>query len=654
LGDLIVRPAYQFGPRDIITVDKLNLIASPVVELSLTDPVNDQNFFRNGNFYSSFWTNPAGVSCPDDVWTTNASYWLCRPQGGAVNFLRSSTVPDLYSLFSAEIQGALNVAAVEFGQQINGDISATMRRNVTFSGYIYNASGLVLSPALQFYTADVFNNFSSITFQTAINLQSGPNLSWTYVTATTDLSLLPNVANGLMLAVYLPAGTLNDPSKYVLFSRLKIQLGEVATEFVDDPSLFIQAPSVDSTMLQDGCIARPALFMPSVIPAGTYMPKSIKNGDIDDGAIDGRVLAPTVSTTLTAGFTQPAVGATVSIAVVSTAGFIANQPINIAVGGAYTIASVTDASHLVVTNTGAIGNAAPTVNVPTGGVVTFLSVVIQSLGYTPINKAGDSGIGPGPLNFVNDDVVGAGSVAGAAAVIASTSANAANDGYMPALSFSRPGIKGRAIGLSTTGRFRTVDDAGAAGYLLDSVFQVATTDVQDKAITLAKLADEVINLIIPSGMISAFAGPSPPSGWFVCDGTAVSRTTYAALFAAIGTYWGSGDNVSTFNLPDLRGRTPIGFVNVGAPGITARAFATLGGEETHVLSVAEMASHAHAFDHFHSYIGVNAGSSWGGGSGWGPVAANSGSPSAGMQAAGGNVAHNTMQPFSVVYYIVKI
>jgi hypothetical protein len=60
------------------------------------------------------------------------------------------------------------------------------------------------------------------------------------------------------------------------------------------------------------------------------------------------------------------------------------------------------------------------------------------------------------------------------------------------------------------------------------------------------------------GMVAAYAGSSAPSGWLLCDGTAVSRTTYSALFAAIGTSYGAGDGSTTFNLPDLRGRVPVG------------------------------------------------------------------------------------------------
>jgi microcystin-dependent protein len=57
----------------------------------------------------------------------------------------------------------------------------------------------------------------------------------------------------------------------------------------------------------------------------------------------------------------------------------------------------------------------------------------------------------------------------------------------------------------------------------------------------------------PAGVVQAYAGPTVPSGYIICDGSAVSRTTYAKLFAAIGTSWGAGDGTTTFNLPDMRG-----------------------------------------------------------------------------------------------------
>lgn len=73
-----------------------------------------------------------------------------------------------------------------------------------------------------------------------------------------------------------------------------------------------------------------------------------------------------------------------------------------------------------------------------------------------------------------------------------------------------------------------------------------------------KRALEHILKTINVGEMRMYAGSTVPSGWLACDGSAVSRTTYAKLFNAIGTTWGDGDGSTTFNLPDLRGRSAVG------------------------------------------------------------------------------------------------
>lgn len=94
----------------------------------------------------------------------------------------------------------------------------------------------------------------------------------------------------------------------------------------------------------------------------------------------------------------------------------------------------------------------------------------------------------------------------------------------------------------------------------------------------------------PPGMLAPFAGSSAPTGWLLCDGAAVSRSTYANLFAAIGTAYGAGNGTSTFNVPDMRGRTPV--------GRNAGSFPTLGdtgGAESVTLTAAQsgLPSHGH-------------------------------------------------------------
>lgn len=98
--------------------------------------------------------------------------------------------------------------------------------------------------------------------------------------------------------------------------------------------------------------------------------------------------------------------------------------------------------------------------------------------------------------------------------------------------------------------------------------------------------------ISPSGSLLAFAGSVAPAGYLSCDGSAVNRITYASLFAAIGVIWGVGDGSTTFNVPDLRGRS---LINEGTgTGLTAR---TLGqqaiGAETHAITGSQLPNHTH-------------------------------------------------------------
>jgi len=85
----------------------------------------------------------------------------------------------------------------------------------------------------------------------------------------------------------------------------------------------------------------------------------------------------------------------------------------------------------------------------------------------------------------------------------------------------------------------------------------------------------------PAGVIKAFGGGTAPRGHLLCDGAAVSRSTYAALFSAIGTTYGAGDGSTNFNLPDLRGRFPLGKATAG----TGSTMGTSGGSLDHVHNV---------------------------------------------------------------------
>lgn len=93
----------------------------------------------------------------------------------------------------------------------------------------------------------------------------------------------------------------------------------------------------------------------------------------------------------------------------------------------------------------------------------------------------------------------------------------------------------------------------------------------------------LIGSVIPAGTIAPFAGGTVPEGWLLCDGSVVSRTTYAALFAAVGTLHGQGDASTTFHLPDYRGRFLRGADDMGTgaagrdPNAGTRTAANTGG-----------------------------------------------------------------------------
>lgn len=125
---------------------------------------------------------------------------------------------------------------------------------------------------------------------------------------------------------------------------------------------------------------------------------------------------------------------------------------------------------------------------------------------------------------------------------------------------------------------------------------VTTAKIGDGQVTAAKLAADAVPPGVPAGTVVAYAGSSAPTGWLVCNGAAVSRTTYAALFAAIGTAFGAGDGSTTFNLPDLRGEFVRGWdagrgVDPGRVFGSAQASQNLA--HTHTGSTDTAGAHTH-------------------------------------------------------------
>ena len=100
---------------------------------------------------------------------------------------------------------------------------------------------------------------------------------------------------------------------------------------------------------------------------------------------------------------------------------------------------------------------------------------------------------------------------------------------------------------------------------------------------------------IPPGSIVGYGGATPPTGYLVCDGSAVSRVTYAFLFAAIGITWGPGDGATTFNLPDMRRRVPVGVGGTDPYALLPTTLGSYGGADSVTLTIAQMAEHRHGF-----------------------------------------------------------
>lgn len=170
------------------------------------------------------------------------------------------------------------------------------------------------------------------------------------------------------------------------------------------------------------------------------------------------------------------------------------------------------------------------------------------------------------------------------------------------------------------------------------------------------------NAVIPSGSITQYAGSTAPTGWLICDGTAVSRTTYADLYAIVSTTYGTGDGSTTFNLPDLRGRMPMGVgqgntAEGGGLG-TSRALAATGGAEGHTLTESELPAHTHTSLHgragsssrpsgYTDNYNSSSPNNFGGGStddSWG---------SSHTSSVGGGSSHDITGPFLVVNFIIK-
>lgn len=164
---------------------------------------------------------------------------------------------------------------------------------------------------------------------------------------------------------------------------------------------------------------------------------------------------------------------------------------------------------------------------------------------------------------------------------------------------------------------------------------------------------------VPAGTVSPFAGAVVPTGWVLCDGRSLVTTQFSALFAAIGyTFGGSG---STFNVPDMRGRTVVGMDDYGAlssagaanrlTNVAADARGGVLGSESHTLTTAELPAHSHAFTD--KYLASGSGGALFGITSPASTASIYATVASTTDATGNGSAHNNVQPSMAMLFIIK-
>jgi microcystin-dependent protein len=196
-----------------------------------------------------------------------------------------------------------------------------------------------------------------------------------------------------------------------------------------------------------------------------------------------------------------------------------------------------------------------------------------------------------------------------------------------------------------------------------SASSVTATELGYVSGVTSSIQTQISAISFPAGVMAPYAGSSAPTGWLLCYGQAISRTTYADLFTAISTAYGVGDGSTTFNLPDLRGRTAVGKDDMGGAaasrmtsggsGVDGATLGAAGGTQTHTLVTGEMPAHNHSGDGAGNNLVIyNRGSGGNyagnaGGSAWDQMDTTP------VTNTGGGGAHQNTQPSIILNYIIK-
>ena len=218
---------------------------------------------------------------------------------------------------------------------------------------------------------------------------------------------------------------------------------------------------------------------------------------------------------------------------------------------------------------------------------------------------------------------------------------------------------------TTTGLIYTATDTNTWGETGETPIENIFYIVLDEQTTYTYDGNDLISVgggssagggeTLKIGTILPFSGGTLPTGYLFCDGSAISRTAYAGLFNVIGTSFGAGDGSTTFNLPNLKGKVPVGLDSSDTDFDT---IGETGGEKTHILTQSELPDY-----NLKGLRWSNSG---------GPITLDSGSYTPGynlsygysgvnqsqinniiMNSGGSNTPHNNLQPYMVVNYIIK-
>lgn len=159
---------------------------------------------------------------------------------------------------------------------------------------------------------------------------------------------------------------------------------------------------------------------------------------------------------------------------------------------------------------------------------------------------------------------------------------------------------------------------------------------------------------VTAGFMYPYAGADLPEGFLWCDGAEHDRLAHQPLFAVIGTTYGAGDGVQTFNVPDCRGRAVVG-VGQGATAEgggtgTARTLGQKGGAESHTLTAAQMPAHTHGVTYDKTTYQADATISL---LGSGNRVTGFAATNVTSTSVGSGSSHNNMSPFIAINWIIR-